>query len=118
MVHGHGLLTWYSETTVSSNADHPPSVWQLLSVLKSERRSFVLNSINTDEHYGGYNLLLNTDFSLNDTSREWFSCGAIVHCLESFVSRGSTSHGDSSLSVQFKVARLDFWGLIPPNFEH
>ena len=118
MVHGHGLLTWYWETTVSSNADHPPSVWQLLSVLKSERRSFVLNSINTDEHYGGYNLLLNTDFSLNDTSREWFSCGAIVHCLESFVSRGSTSHGDRSLSVQFKVARLDVWGLIPPNFEH
>ena len=44
MVHGHGLLTWYSETTVSSNADHPLFVWQLLSVLKSERRSFVLNS--------------------------------------------------------------------------
>ena len=54
MLHGHGLLTWYSETTVSSNADHPLFVWQLLSVLKSERRSFVLNSRNTDERYGGY----------------------------------------------------------------
>ena len=54
MVHGHGLLTWYSEATVSSNADHPLFVWQLLSVLKSERRSFVLNSRNTDERYGGY----------------------------------------------------------------
>ena len=103
MVHGHGLLTWYSETTVSSNADHPLFVWQLLSVLKSERRSFVFNSRNTDDHYGGYNLLLNTDFSLNDTNREWSSCGAIVPCLESFVSRSSTSHGDRSLSVQFKI---------------
>ena len=54
MVHGHGLLTWYSEATVSSNTDHPLFVWQLLSVLKSERRSFVLNSRNTDERYGGY----------------------------------------------------------------
>ena len=109
MVQGHEFLTWYSETTVSSNADHPLFVWQLLSVLKSgahnllksERRSFVLNSRNTDEHY--YNLLQNTDLSLNDTNREWSSCGAIVHCLESFVSRGSTSHGDRSLSVQFKI---------------
>ena len=100
MVHGHGLLTWYSETTVSSNADYPLFVWQLLSVLKSERRSFVLNSRNTDERYGGYNLLQNTDL---DTNREWSTCGAIVHCLESLVSRGITSHGDRRLSVQFKI---------------
>ena len=65
MVHGHGLLTWYSETTVSwqgrKTADwlikcRPPSVRVAVvqSVLKSERRSFVLNSRNTDERYGGY----------------------------------------------------------------
>ena len=69
MIHGHGLLTRYLKTTVSSKADHPLFVWQLLSVLKSERRSFVLNSRNTDEHYDGYNLLKNTDLSLNDTNR-------------------------------------------------
>ena len=85
------------------HTDHPLLVWQLLSVLKSERRSFVLNGRNTDEHYGGYNLLQNTDLSLNNTNREWSSCGAIVHCLESFVSRGITSHGDRRLSVQFKI---------------
>ena len=79
MVHGHGLLTCYSETTLSSNADHPLFVWQLLSILKSERRSFVLNSRNTDEHFGGNNLLQNIDLSLNNTNSEWLSRGAIEY---------------------------------------
>ena len=40
-----------------------------------------------------------TDLSLNDTNREWLSCGAIVYCFESFVSRGITSHGYRRQSV-------------------
>ena len=119
----HGTWSWAPDMVLGNNCVikcRPPSVRVAVvqSVLKSERRSFVLNSINTDEHYGGYKLLLNTDFSLNDTSREWFSCGAIVHCLESFVSRGSTSHGDRSLSVQFKIwiyKQLDT--LFPVNYK-
>ena len=46
---------------VLSQADHPLLLWQLL-LLKSERLSFPLNSRNTDEHYGGYNLLQNCRF--------------------------------------------------------
>lgn len=44
--------------SVLSQADHPLLEWQLL---KSGRLSFVLKRRNTDEHYGGYNLLQNTD---------------------------------------------------------
>ena len=41
---------------VQIQADHSLFVWQLL-LLKSGHWSFVLNRRNTDEHYGGYNLL-------------------------------------------------------------
>ena len=46
--------------SVLSQADHPLLEWQLL-LLKSGRLLFVLKRRNTDEHYGGYNLLQNTD---------------------------------------------------------
>ena len=41
-------------------ADHPLLVWPKSEQI-SEHRSFVLNRRNTDEHYGGYSLLQNTD---------------------------------------------------------
>ena len=41
-------------------ADHPLLVWQKSEQI-SEHRSFVLKRRNTDEHYGGYSLLRNTD---------------------------------------------------------
>ena len=45
-------------------ADHPLFVWPLL-LSKFERQSFVLNRTNTDEHYGSYKLLQNTDLNRN-----------------------------------------------------
>ena len=50
--------------SVLSQADHPLLEWQLL-LLKSGRLSFVLKRRNTEEHYGGYNLLQNTDLHLD-----------------------------------------------------
>lgn len=80
---------------------HQMFVGQLLSVLKSERRSFVLNSRNTDEHYGGCNLLQNTDLSQRVVNTE--SGCPVVLLFVVFVSRGITSHGDRRLSVYFKI---------------
>ena len=41
-------------------AGHPLFVWQKSEQIL-EHRSFVLKRRNTDEHYGGYSLLRNTD---------------------------------------------------------
>ena len=59
--------------SVLSQAGHPLLVWQLL-LLKSERRSFVLNRRNTDEHYGGYNLLQSADFNLDVSIKVQAKC--------------------------------------------
>ena len=57
---------------VVPQADHPLLVWLLL-LLKFEHQSFVLNRTNTDEHYGSYKLLQNTDLNGNLQEKCWLS---------------------------------------------
>ena len=59
--------------SVLSQADHPLLEWQLL-LLKSGRLSFVLKRRNTEEHYGAYNLLQNTDLHLDISIKVQAKC--------------------------------------------
>ena len=63
-----GVADVKGSTMTIPQADHLLLVWPKSEQI-SEHQSFVLNTRNTDGHYGGYKLLQNTDLNRNAQAR-------------------------------------------------